>query len=300
MRFDLVDLDLFLKVAEAGSLTAGAAAAHLSLPAASERVRGLEQELGQPLLRRGRRGVTPTAAGDALAHQAHLVLQQVERLRGELAEHARGLRGHVRLLCNTAAKEHLPAALAPWLRANPGIDLEVAEAPSHVIPGAIAAGRAEVGVLSDHAGLRDLESLPFALDRLVLAVPRGHRLARRRQAALAEVLGEDFVGLGAGSALQAHLQGEAERLGGSLRLRVRLDGFAALCTLVAAGVGLAILPALAAERCGGGRDFAVLRLTDAFAERRLCLCLRSLAALPLPARRLVEALSRPAGRSDSP
>ncbi len=293
MHFDLTDLRLFLRVTEAGSLTAGAAAAHLSLPAASERVRGLEAALGQPLLNRGRRGVTLTAAGQALAHHARLVLQQVVRLEGELAEHARGLRGHVRMLCNTAAGEHLPAVLAPWLKANPGIDLELRALPSHAIPAAIAQGRAEIGLLADHAALRDLESLPFALDRLVLAVPRGHRLARRRQAALVETLGEDFVGLGPDSALQAHLLEQAERLGGQLRLRVRLEGFAALCRLVSEGVGLAILPEVAALRCGGGSDFALLRLSDAWAERRLRLCFRSLAALPLPARRLAEALAAP-------
>lgn len=293
MRFDFTDLRLFLAVAEAGSLTGGAEAAHLSLPAASERIRGLELDLGQALLVRGRRGVRLTAAGLALAQHARLVLRQVEGLRSALAEHAQGERGLVRLLCNSAAREHLPAALAPWLRANPGIDLELRELPSLAIPAAIAGGRAEIGILADHAPAQGLELHPFAGDRLVLAVPRGHRLARRRRAALAELLAEDFVGLGPDSALQAHLAEQAARLGGQLRLRVRLEGFAALCRLVAGGVGLAILPALAAARCGGGRDFAVLRLAEPWAERRLGLCVRSLAALHPAARRLAEALIAP-------
>ncbi len=292
MHFDLVDLRLFLRIAEAGSLTGGAARAGLSLAAVSGRVRALELGLGQRLLERGRRGVRLTAAGQALRHHAALVLQQVELLCGELAEHGRGLRGQVRLLCNSAALgAFLPDAVAPYLRDNPGIDLSFEERPSHAIPAALVQGVAEIGVLADHADLLDLEWLPFRTDRLMLAVPPGHRLARRRRVALAEVLGEDFVGLAPGSALQAHVAAQAERLGGRLRLRARIAGFDALCLLVARGVGLAIVPAAAAERCGGGRAFALLRLTDPWAERRLLLCMRSLAGLPLPARRLVAQLA---------
>lgn len=123
MRFDLVDLRLFLHVAEAGSITAGAKRAGLALASASARVRGMEQALGTVLLERGRRGIGLTPAGRSVAHHARAVLAQVERMRGDLAEHAQGLRGRVRLLSNTAAlTELLPDALAPWLAANPGVD----------------------------------------------------------------------------------------------------------------------------------------------------------------------------------
>src|SRR5258708_2759885 len=79
---------------------------------AGERLRDLERELGSPLFERQRRGVTPTPAGLSLIHHARLVTQQLETMRGELADFARGLRGRVRLLSNTAATlEVLPARL---------------------------------------------------------------------------------------------------------------------------------------------------------------------------------------------
>ena len=62
-RFDLVDLRLFVAVADRGSITAGAEQAHLALASASARIRGMEKALGAPLLARGRRGVSPTPAG---------------------------------------------------------------------------------------------------------------------------------------------------------------------------------------------------------------------------------------------
>ncbi len=109
MHFDLTDLRLFLHVAEAGSITAGAARSGLALASASARVRSMEEQAGVALLERGRRGVEATPAGRALLHHARLVAGQIERMRGELGEYARGLKGHVRLLANTAAMaEFLP------------------------------------------------------------------------------------------------------------------------------------------------------------------------------------------------
>ena len=116
MRFDLVDLRLFLHVAEARSITHGAERSNLALASASARIRGMETTLGVPLLARDRRGVSLTAAGQCLLAHARLVVQQVERMRGELGSFARGLSGSVRLLSNTAAlSENLPRVLAAFL-----------------------------------------------------------------------------------------------------------------------------------------------------------------------------------------
>ena len=75
----------------------------------------MELALGAPLFERKRRGVSPTAAGGTVVHHARLVMQQVERMRGDLGEYAHGLKGHVRLLSNTiASTEFLPEALAAF------------------------------------------------------------------------------------------------------------------------------------------------------------------------------------------
>jgi molybdate transport repressor ModE-like protein len=128
MRFDLVDLRLFLLVVEAASITHGAARAGMALASASERIRLMEDSLGAPLLERNRRGVRATPAGSALVHHAQLVIQQLERMRAELSEYAEGLRGRVRLFANTTATaEFLPAALGPFLSLHPQIDIDLEE-----------------------------------------------------------------------------------------------------------------------------------------------------------------------------
>lgn len=297
MRFDLTDLTLFLAVAEAGSITAGAERAHLALASASARIRGMEEAAGTALLQRGRRGVAPTPAGRAVLHHARLVLWQMERMRGELGDYARGLKGHVRILANTAAvAEFLPEPLARWLAAHPLVDVDLEERPSHAIVEAVAAGLADIGIVADMAGggddLGGLEAIPFRNDRLVLAMPRGHPLAGRRRVAFAEALGQDFVGLTAGSALQEHVARHATRAGQPLALRVRLGSFDAVCRMVEQGVGLAVVPETAARRCRRSMAIRAVPLADAWARRRLMLCVRGLDALPAHARRLVEYLAQ--------
>lgn len=288
MRFDLTDLRLFLHTAEAGSITAGAARAGLALASASARIRGMEDALGVPLLMREQRGVSPTPAGRALRHHAVLVLGQMEHMRSDLRGYARGLRGRVRLLSNTsAASESLPGPLALFLAAHPDVDIDLETRPSHAIVEAVAAGMADVGVAADTTDLGGLETYPFARDRLVLVVPAGHRLAEVRSVAFPDVLEEPFVGLDAHSVLQAHVARHAATAGRPLHLRIRVTGFEAVCRMVEAGVGLAVLPRTAATRYRRTAAIRIVALTDAWTSRRLLICVARLDSLPGHARDLV-------------
>lgn len=295
MRFDLVDLQLFVAVAEARSITHGAVSANLALASASERIRGLENALGTALLTRGRRGVTLTAAGESLLGHARIVLHDVDVLRGDLAGYARGLKASIHLLANTAGlAEHLPKALAGFLRENPHINIDVEERESPDIAQAIAAGAADIGLAVDVALPEGILRFSFCDDRLVLAVSHHDELANRRQVGFAEVLGRDFVGLSSNTALQAHVVGQAARLGARLRFRARLKDFDVVCQMVAAGIGLAVVPEAAAKRCARTMKIKMVRLRDPWATRKLAICVRDLKALSRPAQQLVEHLRREA------
>src|SRR3979411_876098 len=88
MRFDLVDLQLFIAVAEARSITGGALRCHLALASASARIKSLEAGLGTALLKRGRRGIELTAAGESLLDHARIILHNVDAMRGDLSAYA--------------------------------------------------------------------------------------------------------------------------------------------------------------------------------------------------------------------
>ncbi|HWV07567.1 LysR substrate-binding domain-containing protein [Ralstonia sp.] len=291
MRFDLTDLRLFLHTAEAGSITAGAERAHLTLASASARIRGMEDTLGVPLLTRNRRGVETTAAGRTLVHHARVVLQQMDRMRGELGEYARGLKGYVRLLSNTAAMtEFLPETLSAFLAAHPEVDIDLEELVSHEIVEAIVQGRADIGIVNDAVDLSGLETFPFRHDRLVLVTARDHPLAERRELAFVETLQEDFVGLTGDNALQAYLAGHAARAGHRLKYRVRLRSFDAVCRMVERNVGVGVIPEHAAIRLERSMGIRRVRLTDAWATRLLRICVRHFDDLPVFARQLIEHL----------
>ncbi len=286
MRFDLTDLRLFLHVQETGSITAGARRSNMTLASASERVRGMEDTLGVPLLLRGPRGAEPTPAGRTLAHHARLVLAQMDRMRGDLDQYGQGLKGLVRVQCNTTAlSEHLPPVLGEFLQRHPRVSVDLEERPSHEIADALRAGTCDIGVLADSADLGGLRVAVFRHDPLCLIVPSGHALAARGVVALADAADEDFVGLVQGSALQEHIAQHARRDGKSLSYRVRLRGFDAVCRMVGQGVGVAVVPRAAAVRHGRSAGFRRLDLSDDWAARDLVLCVRG--DLPAYAEELV-------------
>lgn len=292
MRFDLVDLRLILNVTEAASITHGAARSGMALASASERIRAMELALGAALFERKRRGVSPTAAGATVAHHARLVTQQLELMTGELGQHAKGLRGRVRVFSNTAATlEFLPPVLGPLLAAHPHVDVVLEERPSTEIVRGVAGGRADIGIVADAVDPAvELETFPFAEDRLVLVTPAKHSLAKRRRLTFQDALQSDFVGLPTGSALQEHLDGHAARAGHRLKLRVRVPGFDAVCRVVESGIGVAVVSRTAALRCRRSMAIRVVPITDAWALRRLRICVKSLRALPAHAQSLVEHL----------
>lgn len=295
MRFDLVDLQLFIAVAETRSITGGASRLHLALASASERIKGLEAALGVALLKRGRRGVELTSAGESLLDHARIVLHNVHALRGDLAAYASGARASVHLLANTSGiSEYLPKALAAFLAEHPRISIDVEERESGEIARSLASGAADLGLAAEHALPQEIERVPFSEDRLVLVVPRQDELAGRRQVDFREVVDRDFVGLITSSALHAHVSGHAAKLGARLRFRARLNNFDAIGEMVSAGIGVAVMPEVAARRCARSMKIAVVRIRDPWADRRLAICARSFKALPKPAQQLVEHLRKAA------
>ncbi|MGY8668100.1 LysR substrate-binding domain-containing protein [Bradyrhizobium sp. UFLA05-109] len=291
MRFDLVDLQLFIAVADQRSITRGAERSHLALASASARIKGLEDAFGVALLKRGRRGVELTAAGESLLEHARLVIHNVDALQGDLAAYASGVRASVLLLANTSGlSEHLPRALAAFLREHPDINVDVEERESADIATAIASGAADLGFAAEHALPDSIERFLFSEDRLTLVAARRSELGSRRQIDFQEVTDRDFVGLTASTALQVHISRHAAKLGARLRVRARLRDFDAICQMVAADVGVAVVPETAAKRCARSMPIVPIRIRDGWANRRLTICARSFKALPRPAKQLVEHL----------
>jgi DNA-binding transcriptional LysR family regulator len=269
MQLSLTDLRLFAAVAELANLTRAAARCHLSLPAVSQRIQAMERQAGCRLLAREARGVRLTAAGEAFARHARVMLLESEALGATLDAFAGGLHGHVTVLANTTAvTELMPAVLARFLASHPQVSVSLEEQANHEITRAVREGRAELGVVAGEVDLDGLCSMHFATDRLVLVTARGHRLARRARVAYAEVVDLPAVGLHGASTLQAFLRSRIAAMGRApVRPRAQVNGFEAVCLMVEADVGVAIVPESVARRYGAAMKIAVVPLSDAWAAR---------------------------------
>lgn len=293
MHFDLIDLTLFRHTLECGNITAGARSSHLSLPAASARIRAMEASLGTALLERNRRGVQPTPAGQALLQHARLIGQQVERMQFDLGQYAQGQQGQVRLLCNTAAlTEYLPELLAGYLADNPGVSVDVQEMPSLRIVQSITQGMADLGIISTAAPSTHLQTRPFRDDPLALITPLAHPLSSKPATSFIDSLAHGHVGLGANSALALYLEEQALREGRRMRVRVRAEGFDGVIRMVAGGAGVGVVPLAAVKRWEGLLPLHWVALREDWANRRLRLCARDFAGLPGYAAGLVERLAK--------
>ena len=300
IHFDLVDLRLMVRVAEANSLTRGADASHISLPAASTRIKNLEESLGLKLLYRTSQGVTLTPPGQAFVQHARAVLGQLEHLRGDLQEYAKGIKGHLRVYANTTALgEFLPPVLKTYLLAHPDVNIDLRERLSHDLVRAVSEGQTDIGIVAGLVRTENLETLPYRRDRLVLVVPRGHALASSPGVAFADTLDCDHVGLQESSAIHAFLRQVCDRIHRPLKLRIQVGNFEAACRMVEAGVGVAILPESAARRHAQTMAIAIVPLSDDWAVREMKICVRSLDVLPAFARELVDLLVDDARRAGS-
>lgn len=290
-RLDLVSLSLFSLVARSGSISKGAGLASLAVGAASKRIADLEDAVGAALLERHSRGVTLTVAGQALQRHAQRILSDVDQLAADLSDYASGLVGVVRLWANTSAvTQFLPSDIASFVRRNPSIRIELEEEDSSEVVLAVMDGRADFGIFADRTAAFGLHLMNYREDRLVLVVPRGHALARRRTARFEEVVDDDFVSLSKGTSLAQRLQAETQALGRRLKMRIQVRSFDAMCRMVAAGMGVAILPGEAIRPYVRSMNLHEVALDDAWATRRLLIGLRDANAVPRHVRMLIDHL----------
>ena len=291
MHFDLVDLRLMVRVAEANSLTRGAEAVHMSVPTASTRIKNIEDSIDTKLFYRTSQGVTLTPPGQAFVHHARLVLGQLEHLSGDLQEYAKGIKGHLRVFANTTALgEFLPPVLRSYLMTHPDVNIDLRERLSHDIVRAVSDGQTDIGIVAASGRTENLEVIPYRRDRLVLVVPSGHPMAALPAVAFSDTLELDHVGLHEASAIHAFLRQICSGLHRNMRQRIQVSSFEVACRMIEATVGVGVLPESAARRHAQTMAINIVPLSDDWSLREMHVCVRSMEALPAFARDLVTLL----------
>lgn len=291
-RFDLTTLRLFVAAVDSGSLTAGAERLGLSLAAASKRVAELESHVGTTLLERSKRGVVPSPAGHTLLPHAVEMVARLEQLALAMSDVRFGVAGHLRLWANTSAfGGFLPALLAAYGKVHPGVVLDLEDAISEDAVRGVARGAAELAVIGENTAVVGLHTLVCDVDELVLLLPPGHALVPaglRKAVALTDLLDHDLVAFGRTTSLTRQLAAAAETLQRPLRLRAQVRSFDAMGRMVAAGLGLAVLPRQGALPYAHALGLVIAPLQGLQTERRLLMAMRDRNALSPAASALVQ------------
>jgi DNA-binding transcriptional LysR family regulator len=291
MHFDLDTLKLFTYVIEEGSIQGGSLRQHIAPSAASRRMNDLENDVGMPLLQRHSRGIQATVVGQVLYTHAKLVLSQLQRAEEELNDHRDGAIGSARLsVTMTAMVHYLPSDLSRFLKTYPGIQVDLNEETTDLVVRAVQDGTADLGICAPASPVSGVIEAPYRIDRLTLIVPSAHRFAGLGEVRFADTLGEDYVGMQAGSSIHTLMEQEAKALGERLKLRIQVTSFEAIRNMVGAGVGIGILPEIALETTPQSA-YVQVRLAEPWCDRPLKILRSAEHPLSPAAKLLVAALT---------
>jgi DNA-binding transcriptional LysR family regulator len=249
---DVKRLNIFREVISQGSFSAAADALDYSQSAVSQAMQTLEGEAGVALIERSRGGVRPTAAGAALAGHIGGILAQLEAAEDEIGAIAAGRGGHLRTASfPTAGATLMPRAIAAFRASHPGVDVSLAEGEPEEIGPRLRAGEFDLVLLFEFEGVGErlgagMRRFELFDDPLHLALPAAHKLARLKAAPRLEDLSEEsFVQTSAASPCARHVVRSCIAAGFEPRVSFESDDYQTVQGLVAAGVGVALIPQLA-------------------------------------------------------
>lgn len=281
---------MFSAVVRTGSITGGAAAVHLAIGSASERVKRMEEAFGSALFIRLKRGVSLTAAGHVVLRHAQIMLSTADALETELDNLRKGVTGRIRIAANSVAMARsMRKPLSEFLKNNPGTSVSLDEVSSPAARDLLLANRIDlaVGAIQNTPGL---EIQPLYEDRLVAVVSASSMLSSRQSVSFEELLGGQLLMLSSRSALHSYLVAKAKGIGRILNSRVNADDLETLCEMAQANLGVGIAPqGTVAQRCATMR-VKLVPIQDDWALRHIGVMWQTGSPLSLASARLLACL----------
>jgi DNA-binding transcriptional LysR family regulator len=284
-------LRVLREVAARGSFSAAAEALSYTQSAVSQQIATLESETGTLLVERRPRGLRLTPAGQVLVDHAEAIMARLDAAEAELASIAGVGGGRLRMASfPTAGATLMPLAVAEFTRRHPGVELTLAEDEPEVVAPRLREGEYDLALLFRFPGVGaafdGLQTTELLEDPLYLALPAEHRLAGRRTLRLADLADEAWVQTSATSPCARHVVRSCHTAGFEPRVSFESDDYQTVQGLVAAGVGVALIPRLALS---GVRDDIVVRRLSGSPVRRV-LAATARGARPPAAAAMIEIL----------
>ncbi len=279
---ELQQLRYFCAIAATGSFSRAAQQTHVSQPSLSQQIRKLEDELGTRLFDRLGRSVRLTELGRAFLPRAQTVLRDLEAARSDVVERKASVGGPICVgVIPTIAPYFLPRVLASFSRKYPEVRVTVAEEITPLLLERLRAGTMDVAIVALPLDVRrhEFATFPLAVEKLYAVLPSRHALAKRRTLSLAELQSEPFLLLRDGHCFRETSVAACRRARLSPQIIFESGQFSSILSMVSAGLGVSIVPAMAVEKRPG---CCFVPLADERAER-------TIGAITLNARSLTRA-----------
>src|SRR5580700_3761715 len=254
-------------IVDTGSFSRAAEHCHVAQPSLSQQISKLEDELGTRLFDRLGRSVRLTDAGRTFLPHARAVLHQTELARNEVDGGRRDAKGTVTVgVIPTIAPYYMPKRIAAFTRKFPEATMRIVEETTPVLVESLRNLAVDVAILSLPLKHRDFETTPLLTERLYAALPLDHPRAEAASLALRELREDRFVLLRESHCFRGIALSACERARLDPRVAFESGQFSSLLGMVAAGVGVTLVPEMAIDRSAGCR---YVRITDAQASRTI-------------------------------
>jgi LysR family hydrogen peroxide-inducible transcriptional activator len=266
---ELHQLKYFCAIADTGSFSRAAQQAHVSQPALSQQIAKLEDELGTQLFDRLGRSVRLTELGRTFLPRARAVLHDLESARSDIVEKKTSITGSISIgVIPTIAPYFLPPLLATFSQKYPEAQVTIAEEITPLLLERLRVGTMDVAIvaLPLHARSHDFQSFPLLVEKLFAVLPRGHALGKRGTVSLDELQDDPFLLLRDGHCFRETAVAACKRANLMPRIIFESGQFSSILSMVCAGLGVSIVPAMAMERRPGCR---YVPLADGRAERTI-------------------------------
>lgn len=245
-RVDLFSLKLFHTAVKEGQIGRAAAIEHIAPSAATKRIQDLEEIAGMELLQRSAKGVVPTQAGLIFTDHVAEILSLLDNMRREITDLAEGVSGHISLAAPGLLISNLLAiVIAEFKQKFPQVEVDLRHTSNADAINALKGGEVELAVFirtSDMDISNDLEAKEWYKDPLILVVPSSHPFSRKSAVSLEQLINEDIVGIGPNTTIMKSIHRAAKQIGKEPRIKYNVSTIEAACSLVSAGLGLAMLP----------------------------------------------------------
>ena len=290
MRLNPHSLQLFVAVVEAGSISAAAEREFIAASALSKRIAELERVLDTPLLMRQARGVEPTAAGRVLVRGARTLLHQAVDLEAKVRDFATGESGHVRVAANLSSiTQFLATDLRDFTLRHPRIQIDLEERISSTVTRMVLENAADIGLFTFSADEPQLAVHPYREDEVVMVMHKSHPLVPRGKVSFIDTLEHEHIGMQRDSAMAAVMQRVAIAAGREVRMRFFVHSYDALISMVRQRLGIGLMP-WGAVPLYDQAELAAVHLSDAWARRRIKICVRRGEELPAAGQMLLDHL----------